>query len=169
MARGGRIILRSGHVNVPVAIFVGQKAEDEMSDYVGQLDYEARKRYFSKLEIDGGKFPDPYSIQEDQWIDDAEKWPDLEYGDIYNYLIDTPGPYTKENLRAYKSLEAYNFFYSGHVRTVLYYEISSTSSHVFLSAKVNPSQKSASNPHEAWVLMKRSGLIATGHCTCMAG
>ena len=89
----------------------------EMSDYVRQLDYEARKRYCSKLEIDGGKFPDPYSIQEDQWIDDAEKWPDLEYGDIYNYLIDMPGPYTKENLKAYKSLEAYNFFYSGHIRT----------------------------------------------------
>ena len=86
-----------------------------MSFYVSQLDYEAKKRYYSKLEIDGEKFPDPYSIKEDEWIDDPEKWPDLEYGDIYNYLIDTPGPYTKENLNAYKSLEAYDFFYSGHV------------------------------------------------------
>ena len=80
-----------------------------MSFYVSQLDYEAKKHYYTKLEIDGEKFPDPYSIKEDEWIDDPEKWPDLEYGDIYNYLIDTPGPYTKENLKAYKSLEAYNF------------------------------------------------------------
>ena len=37
--------LRSGHMNVPVAIFVGQKPKMEMSDYVRQLDYEAKKRY----------------------------------------------------------------------------------------------------------------------------
>lgn len=130
-----------------------------------QLDYEAKKRYYSKLEVDDEKFPDPYTIKEDKWTDDAKKWPNLEYGDIYNYLIDTPGPYTKENLKVYKSLEAYYF----HVRTVLYYEVSCTGSNVLLSSKVNPSQKSASNPHDAWVLMNRSGLIKTAHCTCMAG
>ena len=86
-----------------------------MSFYVGQLDYEAKKRYYCTLDIDGEKFPDLYSIKEDDRIDDPKKQPDLEYGDIYSYLIDTPGSYTKENLKAYKSLEAYNFFYSGHV------------------------------------------------------
>ena len=47
------------------------------------------------------------------------------------------------------------------MQTVLYCETSSTSNNVILAAKVNPSQKSVSNPYEAWVLMKRSGLIIT--------
>ena len=66
-----------------------------MSFYVSQLDYKAKKHYYSKLEINGEKFYDPYSIKEDEWIDYPAKQRDLEYGDIYNYLIDTPGPYTK--------------------------------------------------------------------------
>ena len=31
---------------------------------------------------------------------------------LYTYLIDTRGQYTIESLKAYKSLEAYNFFYN---------------------------------------------------------
>ena len=37
-------------------------------------------------------------------------------------------------------------------------------------AKVNPIQKSAANPHEAWVITcKEDGQVMSGHCTCMAG
>ena len=86
-------------------------------------------------------------------------------------LINSEGLYTKESLRAYKSLEAYNFFHSGHVRTVYYYETKDSSSKfAVLMAKVNPSQKSANNPHEAWFIVKKEdGTIMTGHYTCMAG
>ena len=31
-----------------------------------------------------------------------------EYGNVHNYLIKTPGPYSMEELEAYRSLEAYN-------------------------------------------------------------
>jgi len=164
-----------------VKFFVGQKKSPqrsvkwgvknrmEMSEYVRQLDYEARKHYMAKLDVTGERFPDPYNLRENQFVDDVLKWPNVAYGDLYNYLIKTPGPYTKESMDAYKSLEAYNFFYCGHVRTVFFYETSPTSSYAILLAKVNPSQKSASNFHEAWVLTKRNGTIQTAHCTCMAG
>jgi hypothetical protein len=36
-------------------------------------------------------------------------YPDLTFGDIYLYLIDTPSIYTKESMKAYKSLEAYRY------------------------------------------------------------
>ena len=45
-------------------------------------------------------------------------------------------------LKAYKSLQAFNYFHSGYVHTVHFYEISPTSKYAILKAKVNPSQKS---------------------------
>ena len=67
----------------------------------------------AKLDVVGERFPDPYNLREDQLVDDVLKWPNVEYGNLYNYLIKTPGPFTEESIDAYKSLEAYNFFYCG--------------------------------------------------------
>ena len=78
--------------------------------YVDSLDYEARKRYFQKLQTESEMLPDPYSLVNEQWIDDVRRWPNLEFGDLYTYLIETKGPFTKESLKAYKSLEAFNYF-----------------------------------------------------------
>ena len=77
------------------------------SAYVAPLDHEARKRYLGKLKADS--LPDPYSIPVGSWSDDVTKWPSIDFGDVYSYLIETTGPYTKEKLKAYKSLEAYNY------------------------------------------------------------
>ena len=71
------------------------------------------------------------------WSDDISKWPNNEFGDIYNYLIDLKGPYRKESLKAYKSLEVYNYYASGHVRTVYYFESSEQSMYGALKAQVN--------------------------------
>jgi len=116
------------------------------------------------------KVPDPFSLAEDKWVDDVRRWPQVEFGDIYTYLIETKGEYTKESLKAYKSLEAFNFFHSGYVRTVFYYECSHSSKVAVLKAEINPSQRSQDKPHSAWVtLLKENGSVVTGHCTCMAG
>ncbi len=73
--------------------------------------------------------------------------------------IGSKGPYTKESLKAYKSLEAYNYFYNGYVRTVYHYGVSSSKFSI-LKAKVNPSQKAADQNHEAWVVIsKESGMV----------
>ena len=68
------------------------------SEYLKSLDYEARKMYFAKLTNGGAaeKLPDTFGIAEDKWIDDTHKWPQLEFGDIYTYLIDTEGKFTKQ-------------------------------------------------------------------------
>ena len=51
---------------------------------------------------------DPYKLPDDQWVDDLSRWPPVDYPDLYTYLIETPGELTKEKLKAFKSLEAYN-------------------------------------------------------------
>ena len=85
-------------------------------EYFNSLDYAARRRYVEKLHINGVQLPDPYETPESLWSEDLTKWPNLELGDIYSYLIDSKGPYTRESLKAYKSLQAYNYFINGHVR-----------------------------------------------------
>jgi len=55
-------------------------------------------------------------VSDDQWVDDVRKWPSVEFGDLYS---ETKGPYTKESLKAYKSLEAYKY-----VHTVFFCESS---------------------------------------------
>ena len=109
----------------------------------------------------------PLSIEESLWSEDMSKWPDLQFGDIYTYLINTEGCYTKEKLKAYKSLEAYNYFYNGYVQTVYFHLSGKFGIH---KARVNPSQKAAENYHEPWVIIcMQSGSVMTAHCTCMAG
>ena len=139
------------------------------SEYFSTLDYEAQKRYLKKLAIDGETVPDPYGIAQDFWLDDVTLWPNLEFGDIYTYLIDTKGSFTKDKLKAYKSLQAYNYFHNGYVHTV-YYCASSSNRLAILKACVNPSQRSADQNYEAWVVLsKETGCVKAAHCRCMAG
>ena len=142
------------------------------SKYVLELDSVSRERYESKLTLFNGgfKIPDPYSITESEWSLDMTKWPPVEYADLYNYFINTPGIYTKEALKAYKSLEGYDYFVSGHVHEVFMTEINRDSPVTLLKAWVKPSQRLNDEPHYAWICVERlSGYIIAAHCTCKAG
>ena len=70
--------------------------------------------------------PDPYTLVEN-WTDNVKLLPDITWVDFYSYLINTSSLYTNENLKAYKSLKAYNFFVSGHVHDVEYHGINNLS------------------------------------------
>jgi len=67
------------------------------SDYYVQLKDDVKKRYNEKLNIAGEAVDDPYTFSSGLGID---AMPSI---DIYNFLINTPSPYTKEELKAYKS------------------------------------------------------------------
>ena len=72
------------------------------------LSYQAKARYIEKLKLSCGQvLPDPYQLESALWSDDPKTWPDVEFGDIYTNLVDTPGQFTKTSMKAYKSLEAY--------------------------------------------------------------
>ena len=66
------------------------------SGYYEQLKDEVKKRYNEKLNIIGEAVDDPYTFSSGLGID---VMPNIEYPDIYNFLINTPSPYTKEELR----------------------------------------------------------------------
>jgi len=137
------------------------------SDYLSSVDYLTQKRYSEKLQIEGVSMPDPYELGDEVWSDDMSLWPDLQYGDIYNYLIESKGQYTATSLKAFKSLEAFNYFFNGHVRTLYCYRFEYFA---IMNAKVNQSQKSPDETHTAWVILHQATAeVKAGHCDCKAG
>ena len=138
-----------------------------MSSYFTSLDFQAKERYKEKLEAVGLSLDDDPYISGDKFTSDMTRWPKIEYGHIFGYFISRPGTYTQEQLLSWKQLEAYNYFESGHVRTVVF--DSGKTKCVVLKAKVNPSQRSLDNAHESWIVSRLDGQIICAHCSCMAG
>lgn len=140
-----------------------------VSRYALSLTPQDREQYRSKIVLANGDcLPDPELLTE--WVDNVIKWPDIHWPAIYCYLVDKPSVYTREKLRAYKSLDAYNYVVCGHVQTVLYSDIGDD--FCVLKAEVLPSQRQGKNTsmYQAWVVInKREGYIHNANCTCMAG
>ena len=138
------------------------------STHYYELPDRTRSRYKQKMEK-AGLVDDPYftreqGIQSKPW----QNWPRVEYPDMYNYLIQTPSTYTGESLRAYKSLDGYNFCVNGWVSNVLVFPIPRTSCKI-ISASVKHSQKLSAAPLTPWVAANMNGTVVCAHCTCMAG
>ena len=83
-----------------------------MSEYFKNLSKTAKRRYEEKnkdIGVENVEKGDPFLISS-EWVDDDSKWPEVEFGQIYVYVIDSPGPYTRDTMKAYSSLEAYQQF-----------------------------------------------------------
>ena len=118
---------------------------------------------------------DPYCYFEKKTIVPVSvewtSWPDVTYPDIYNYLIVTPGM-THEQLKAYKSLDGFNFYINGKVSSVRVTElphITTQPKHNLFTALVQHSQTVSAPALRVWVGIKESGEVICTHCTCMAG
>ena len=86
--------------------------EKTYSTYYQELDDEAKVRYRKKLAM-LSHVDDPYIIARQSAVTDWQQWPEVKYPDIFNYLVTTPSLYTQDQLKAYKSLDAYNFLVNG--------------------------------------------------------
>ena len=74
------------------------------SSYFNELQREDKAKYKRKLTLTNRQLlPDPYGIVEN-WKSDVKLMPDVSWGDMYNYLVNSPSEYTHDNLKAYKSL-----------------------------------------------------------------
>ena len=134
------------------------------STYYVDLDAAAKWRYDEKLDMLPGLVDDPY-INSLFVPGQRHLWPEIEYPDIYNYHINTFSPYTKEEVKAYKSLDGYNFSIQGWVSNIRILSLGEVS---LLLADVKHSQKLTATPLHPWIAAERNGRIICAHCTCMA-
>ncbi|XP_038045001.1 uncharacterized protein LOC119725695 isoform X2 [Patiria miniata] len=134
------------------------------STYYQALDGPAKVRYNKILQcIDD---IDPYTISLRSWKEDPHSLPQISYPDIVNFLVYTPSPYTLEDLKCYKGLDAYNQFVSGWVRNVVSTVINGK--HV-VTAKVMHSQRLREAALKPWLIAEKCGKIIATHCNCIAG
>ena len=70
------------------------------SSYFSELQKEDKAKYNRKLTSTNGQLlPDLYGTVEN-WKSDAKLMPDVSWGDMYNYLVNSPSEYTHDNLKA---------------------------------------------------------------------
>ena len=84
--------------------------------YYSILDPRSRKRYNEKTELIENK--DPYILHKNEFSVNFDNFLPISYPDIVNYLVFRQSPYFVDDMKAYKSLEAYNQVIEGWVRDV---------------------------------------------------
>ena len=84
--------------------------------YRDSLSAENRQLYDQKLKFTA--VIDPYAISDNFYSQSLKEWPEIEFPDIVNYLMFSTSKVTKEQLKAYKSLQSYQYFVAGWVRCI---------------------------------------------------
>ena len=134
----------------------------QLSEYANTLDPLVKKRYMQKIACIG---VDPFLISCQKY--DAECLPPTESIDLVSYLVLETSHYTKEQFKAFKSLQAYNQLVSGFVQSV--HGLIIAGKHVVLG-KVRHSQKMNDPTVPLWIITENDGRILCAHCRgCMAG
>ena len=84
--------------------------------YFQCLSNESKKRYI--VNISRIENLDPYTLKKENLNFDTECFPKISYPDIVNYLLFARSPVTAEELKCYKSMEAYNYYLCGWVKEI---------------------------------------------------
>ena len=80
----------------------------QLSEYYSTLEVSEKTRYKEKVTMCGF---DPYFLKSSEFSEDFAALPPVEYPDIVNYLVLQTSWLNSSQMKAYKSLDAYIFFY----------------------------------------------------------
>ncbi|XP_049519692.1 uncharacterized protein LOC125944013 [Dermacentor silvarum] len=131
-----------------------------LSAYAHDLRGPEKRRYEEKVHLCSGV--DPYDYDGDEAVCDVNLLPRVEFTDIKDYLVHGTSFVTREDLKAYKSMEAHNYVTSGWVQQPRVRDLGDGRCVVVGNAFCD-------KPFEPWLLAKEDGEIVNAHCTCKAG
>ena len=109
---------------------------EETREYPANLIEEDFTRYRENLKLaTGEQLPNPYTLKENR-TNNISNLPEITGRAVTEYLLDTPSVYTKESIKAYKSLEVYDYSVCGNVQKCYYHEISPVSKFCYIKTQV---------------------------------
>ena len=93
------------------------------SDHLAHLQKDELQRYKEKLSLLG--ICDPYCAPPNLFIalNGCSKLPQLEFGDLFIYLVEGPSPYTAQQMKAYKSTDSHVYFTNGWVNNPVVWQL----------------------------------------------
>ena len=133
-----------------------------------EISTNLKKEYAEKLKRHNIK-KDPLSVTSDCLVDDVTKWPSVDLGKIFSYILKLK-EFDAEYVGKYKDQKGYSYYQSGFVGTIWYFYSKEISINLcFLFCKVTPSQ-SVRDERELWVAIDKVTMdICTAWCSCIAG
>ncbi|XP_055012544.1 uncharacterized protein LOC129409807 [Boleophthalmus pectinirostris] len=137
----------------------------EYSAHFNPQDIELYIKKLNRLNI-----TDPYNAPGVLFknISAEEDVPDLQYPDIYNYLVNFPSSYSGDSLKAYKSLEGYKWTQSGFVTNIQLWNLQAKNCCI-ITGRVNHSQRLNDPQLKPWMVVWNDGVVLGAHCNCTAG
>eukprot|EP00795_Rhopilema_esculentum_P015949 gene15949-7279_t len=125
-----------------------------------KIDYENRLKKFNIC--------DPESVSVTERSNDILKWPKIDVGAIFSYILKVRD-FDYDYIGRYKDQKAYSYFYSGFVDSIYTHHPVSNKDDVFLYCKAQASV-SVFVTRNLWILVKNCPVdILTSWCSCMAG
>ena len=141
---------------------IKEKPSIPLSDYANKLDQKIKKRYLEKISKIG---IDPVLIDGKNFEPDC--LPPVESTDLLFYLVLETSYYTKQQFKAFRSLQAYNQMVSGFISSVQGHMIQDK---FVVLAKVRHSQRMNESLIPVWIITEKQGTIISAHCCgCKAG
>ncbi|VEN63948.1 unnamed protein product, partial [Callosobruchus maculatus] len=87
------------------------------SEYYPSLSGDIKLRYDEKMKLTDGV--DPYALRIDELSEDVSFLPAVKIVDLVNYLVLTHCFYTGQQMKPYKSLQAFKYYEAGYVQQTM--------------------------------------------------